>query len=96
MILESKARKPNKDALQKEHTGSRTDRNVFFLVSFPTENKSRSFSTCFLLPPSVTGLVIFITVYGSFFGWVFFLLWVCRINEFTGSTLKKRPLLSEC
>lgn len=74
MILESKAQKLNKDNLQKEHTRRGTDRNVFFLVSFPTENKSRSFyfSTCFWLPPSVTGLVIFVSVVGFMVAFFFF------------------------
>lgn len=98
MILESKARKPSKDPLWKEHTGSGTDRNIFFLVSFPTENKSRSFyfSTCFWLPPSVTRLVIFVTVVGFLVSWFFLPSLVCRINEFSEATLKQLPLMSEC
>lgn len=45
MISESKARKPNKDALRKGHTGSRTDRNVFFFLSHSKQKTRAGAST---------------------------------------------------
>lgn len=96
MMLESKARKPSRDAVQKEHTGSGTDRNFFFSCLIPNRESEQELLLQHLLwlPPLVTGLVIFVTHCVCL---VFFLLfWFCRINEFTSMTLKQLSLLSEC
>lgn len=45
MMLESKAWKPSKDALQKGHTGSGTDRNFFCVCHSQQRTRAGAYST---------------------------------------------------